>query len=662
MDKTEYQKRLDELQEYLQIKDYDSALNLVNDIDWKKVKSVRTLNMVADVYEVNKEYEKCRYILTLALNRSSIGKSILYRLCEVCIKQRDIKSAQDYYRQYAKLAPNDNGKLLLEYKLARVTKKPIQEQIQILEEYKEREYTERWAYELAMLYSKAGEEKKCVDACDDMILWFSEGKYVLKAMELKRKYAPLTSTQQLYFDKEQKNSDDSVFFNAAYEDKPRKEEGKKKESILDRISHIGEEATKDVSSGDTQILPLEEGELDSVPLTSREFIGGRPDLKTQLEKSIQDIEEPQPSSEDAAVEEEAAKLKEAVEAAEDSGKKEIPAGFTDGSFKLEDVLENKGSEQSTEEKKEETKKTIVWDDREIPDPEPTDKERLTHTIPLGKVGENTIPISLEEVLRSETPEERRIRILNNAMPTKMSDLQRKIFTYFARVPGMDTQILRAMSGVYEYAGEHTSKNGNIAIMGANGTGKSRLSDGLITAMCTDMGLDVAKTARIQGERMNNLDPAAVVARMAGGFLVIENANDMSEKTIENLNKAMEFRTDCMILIIEDEKTAMRSLMNKYPEFAKKFTDTISIPVFTNDELVAFARTYCAENKYQMDELGVLALYSLISSGQSEDHPMTISEVKEILDSAMAKAKRGGRRGRKSMNNGKTMILYEKDFS
>ena len=266
------------------------------------------------------------------------------------------------------------------------------------------------------------------------------------------------------------------------------------------------------------------------------------------------------------------------------------------------------------------------------------------------------------MLKSETPEERRIRILNNAMPTKMSDLQRQIFTYFARIPGMDNQILNAMSNVYEYAGEHTSKNGNIAIMGAVGTGKSRLSEGLITAMCSDMGLDVAKIARIKGDKMNELDPAKVVDRMSGGFLVIENAGDMSEATIDKLNKAMEFRTDCMILIIEDEKNAMRALLNKYPEFADKFPSVISIPVFTNDELVAFARTYCSENKCQMDELGVLALYSIISSGQSEDHPMTISEVKEILDVAISKAKRGGRRGRKSANKDKTIILYEKDFA
>jgi hypothetical protein len=651
MDKTEYQEKLEELQEYLQIKDYKAALDLVNGIDWKKVKSVRTLNMVADVYEVNRDYEKCRYVLNLALGRSSIGKSILYRLTEVCIKQKDIGAAQDYYKQYCKLASRDNGKLLLEYKLAKAMKKPIQEQIKILEDYKEREYTERWSYELALLYSKAGDINKCVDACDDLILWFSEGKYVLKAMELKKKYKPLTASQQAYYDKEQRDSDARVLFQTSQiEGLAEFENVKKKESVFDIMDKAGAEVTKDSKIGNTDTAPLASDEINSVPLTSHEFMGGRPDLKEQLEKSMQDIEGEQ--KEEAASEE--AKAEEPVaEAATDEALAEETH-----------TEEAQASEEKAEQPAEEAPKKpeIIWDDREIPDPEPTPEEKLTHTIPLDKVGQNTIPISLEEVLKSETPEERRIRILNNAMPTKMSDLQRQIFTYFARIPGMDSQILNAMSSVYEYAGEHTSKNGNIAVMGAVGTGKSRLSEGLITAMCSDMGLDVAKIARIKGDKMNELDPAKVVDRMSGGFLVIENAGDMSEATIDKLNKAMEFRTDCMILIIEDEKNAMRALLNKYPEFADKFPSVISIPVFTNDELVAFARTYCSENKCQMDELGVLALYSIISSGQSEDHPMTISEVKEILDVAISKAKRGGRRGRKSANKDKTIILYEKDFA
>lgn len=749
MDKTEYQERLEELQELLRIKDYKAAYELVNGIDWRKVKSTRTLSMVADVYEVNKDYERCRQVLKIALSRSSIGKSILYRLTEICIKQRDIKAAEGYYDQYCKLAPRDNARLLLDYKLGRAVNRPIEEQIKILEEYKEREYTERWAYELAHLYSKAGETDKCVDACDDMILWFSEGKYVLKAMELKQKYKPLSPSQQMYYDKEQADSDAGLVYSKVeqgiYEDvKPAKG------SVIDRMDAAGAAVTKDVNLDNTQAIPLSKEEMENIPVNSAQFMGGSPDLKKQLENSIKNVKagvhdapkveskpidapefdlekflqetqgdfraaageaganaayadesrtasqtdkddslaavsetDAEPASDTASqsVEkpaEEAAEVSSSV-SNESENIVNIPETAVGESEQADEEPADKPEEKvaaaepvktempeissgASEEAPVKVKPAPVYDDREIPDPEPTEEEKRTRTIPLGKVGQNTVPISIEDILKSETPEERRIRILNNAMPTKMSDTQRQIFTYFARIPGMDNQILEAMTNVYEHVGEHTSKAGNIAIMGAVGTGKSRLSDGLIKAMCRDMQIDVAKYARITGDKMNMLDPAKVVSRMSGGFLIIENASDMSSKTIEQLDQAMEFRTDCMILIIEDEKTSMRAFLKRYEHFAEKFSGRISIPVFTNDELVTFARTYCAENNCQMDELGVLALYSLISNGQSEDQPMTISEVKNIVDAAMAKAKRGGRRGRKSSSKDKTVILYEKDFS
>lgn len=700
MDKTEYQERLEELRELLRIKDYKAAYDLVNGIDWRKVKSTRTLNMVADVYEVNKDYEKCRQVLKIALSRSSIGKGILYRLTEICIKQKDIKAAEDYYNQYCRLASNDNAKLLLDYKLGRAENRSIEEQIKILEEYKEREYTERWAYELANLYSKAGYTDKCVEACDDMILWFSEGKHVLKAMELKRKYKPLSPSQQMYYDKEQSDSDARLVFSKA-EKGIYSEIKQTKGSVIDRMDAAGAAVTKNVNVDSTPSIPLSKEEMESIPVDSPQFIGEKADLKKQLENSIKNVksgvhEAPRVDSKpintqefdldkflketqgdfSAAAGETEAKSGEELDDANKAEDYDVePDTKADTSEeaaepeasvpeKADDIiLEDEPHKTVSEEVKEESKPSMpVYDDREIPDPEPTEEEKRTRTIPLGSVGQNTVPISIEEVLKSETPEERRIRILNNAMPTKMSDMQRQIFTYFARIPGMDTQILEAMTNVYEHVGEHTSKEGNIAIMGAVGTGKSRLSNGLVKAMCCDMQMDVAKVARVTGDKMNTLDPAKVVSRMSGGFLIIENASDMSPNTLEQLNQAMEFRTDCMILIIEDEKAAMRAFLKKNEDFAKKFSGRISIPVFTNDELVTFARTYCAENNCQMDELGVLALYSIISNGQSEDQPMTISEVKNIVDGAMAKAKRGGRRGRKSSSKDKTVILYEKDFA
>src|SRR5699024_1040548 len=171
-------------------------------------------------------------------------------------------------------------------------------------------------------------------------------------------------------------------------------------------------------------------------------------------------------------------------------------------------------------------------------------------------------------------------------------------------------------------------------------------------------------ARISGASMNQKDPAKIVARMSGGFLIIEDASLMNEETVEQLNRAMEFRTDCMILIIEDEKADMRAMLKKYPEFARKFDKVISIPVFTNDELVTFARTYASENGYKMDEMGILALYTMIGNNQSERDPMTISKVKEIMNKAMAYAGKGSKkRGRrkKNRNTDELIVLQEKDF-
>src|SRR5699024_4691560 len=186
------------------------------------------------------------------------------------------------------------------------------------------------------------------------------------------------------------------------------------------------------------------------------------------------------------------------------------------------------------------------------------------------------PVDLmEEILRDETPEEKRIRILNDTRPEKMSEEQKKLFTYFAKVPGMNQQILDAMSGVYENAGDKTSRRGNIAIMGGHGTGKSKLSESLVRAICQDLGLKAVKMARLDASDLNTKDPVRVVAKLAGGFLIVERAGLLHPETIESLSRAMDFRTDGLTIIIEDEKTSMRTLLKNYPEFAEKFATVIS---------------------------------------------------------------------------------------
>ena len=231
---------------------------------------------------------------------------------------------------------------------------------------------------------------------------------------------------------------------------------------------------------------------------------------------------------------------------------------------------------------------------------------------------------------------------------------------------MDTQILEALNQAYNGAVSKTSRHGNIAIMGRKGTGKTRLSEGLIKALCKEFEMSAAKFARIHARDLNNKDVAQVVAKLSGGFLVIEKASLMTDDTIMKLNQAMDFRTDSMILIVEDEKEDMKNMLESHPEFAEKFDAVIKIPVFTNDELVTFARTYAGECGYKMDEMGILALYTIIGANQSVDEPVSIAKVKEMVDAAIAKASKGGRKiGRKlsgrQVDRMNRIILYEKDF-
>ena len=781
LDKAEYQSKLEQLTSLANKEDYKGALEIVESVDWRRVKSIRTLSMVADVYEANKMYPEANDILLLAYDRSSIGKGILYRLVEVSVKMQDFESAEEYYEEFVSAAPHDTSRYLLRYKILRGQQAPLDEQIKVLEAYKEAEFTERWNYELALLYSKNGQIRKCVDTCDELELWFSEGKYVTKALELKMKYEPLTPSQK-----------------SKYENGGAASSEKEVGNLLNRMDQAGAAITQDAGAQEMAAARETEARKEADPApsyTAPTFLGNTVDLHNELIKSIrnvfpdvkktaqteQEVSEPEENREEdydvrelepenmdvevapqpdadktiltrpetvkketpkaEAVKEEEAETAEKPEETSSADDLDLDALFQETAASLSDeiahdsVLEKALEEEQTEEslaektveesqtaepvKKpeeplEKQPETVEQDDvaesekeespirrledlektMEIPEPVIVQPEDLDMEIPqepsqeaakdATKVmtventadrtiempsdvrKEETVPMSIEEVLREETPEERRMRILNDTQPEKLNDEQKALFTYFAKVPGMDQQILDAMHGVYHYAGDRTSRHGNIAIMGGYGTGKTRLSEGLVRAICVDLKIPATKMARLDAAELNRKDPAQVVAKLAGGFLLIERAGLMYPETIEKLSKAMDFRTDSLILIIEDEKTSMRGMFHNYPEFAKKFETVISIPVFTNDELVTFARTYARENGYKMDEMGVLALYTQIGDNQKEGEPMTITNVKDMVDKAIAHAEKGTRKlgrkvSRKHRDSDDRVILYEKDF-
>lgn len=891
MDKAEYQSRLEELNSLVKKEDYEGALAVVEAVDWRRVKSLRTLGMVADVYEANKRYPEAKKILLMAYDRSSIGKGVLYRLVEVSVKMKDFDEAIDFYNEFESVAHHDNSRYLLKYKILRGQKAPLEEQISLLEEYKEKEFTERWAYELANLYSKAGETKKCVDACDELILWFSEGKYVTKAMDLKMKYEPLSPSQQVKYEHrfDYKKNEEPSADPEALEVRLAGESGASEMAATKETLEVPEikpvsggvmsqyvageeekeagspyeafEKTQKAEAEAEQVqeyealqqtapieeIPEEKAYAESTPT----YLGNTIDLHAELAKSIRDVfsfrgkkqeeetaveeetsEEPvqyevkdlEPEQLDVNVEvspdanttiktrpqpklkekaepvmpkapkpekkyeepdlealfqETAANLSEEVaeeeadEAVEQTAEPaaepeaeaenaEQPIDPESEAKELEEAEEPQAEAEETAETvepaetpsldatvvipdltpSEETKATIDFSELqaaldneaaaaekaseiELPDEEelveaeseaepetPAESEPADPFEPAGtqpieitpeeieievptepkrecvsdatinmsverttdatvqlisdNIPKGTVAKSIEEVLREETPEEARLRILNDTQPDKLSDEQKALFTYFAKVPGMDMQILDAMHGVYHYAGDRTSRHGNIAIMGGYGTGKTKLSEDLVRAICADLKIPATKMARLDASVLNKKDCAQIVSKLAGGFLLIERAGLMYPETIEKLSQAMDFRTDSLVLIIEDEKVSMRGLLRNYPDFAKKFETVISIPVFSNDELVTFARTYARENGYKLDELGVLALYTQIGNNQKEGEPMTISQVKDMVDRAIAHAEKGTRKFGRRMSRKHTdaddrVILYEKDF-
>ena len=247
---------------------------------------------------------------------------------------------------------------------------------------------------------------------------------------------------------------------------------------------------------------------------------------------------------------------------------------------------------------------------------------------------------------------------------KMTSEEEKLFTYFAKVPGLREQIVDALYDAQICASDKTSRTGNIIVMGGRETGKTRLISGLIPAICKQLNLEASKVAYVFADQINGKNIADIVRKMSGGFLVIENANQLTKETVNQLNKAMEFRTDGLIVIIEDEKIGMRKLIARFPKFTSKFTSMINIPVFTNDELVNFAKIYTRENGYTIDQMAMLSLYNLISTNQKEDQPMNIGAVKDIIDGAISKSRGGLRKliSKKKVNQDGYLVLYEKDFN
>lgn len=819
MDKNEYRAKLEEIGQLVDRQDYKGALKIVDTIDWRRVRSARTLCMVGEIYEANKRYEDSRKLLLLAHQRAPIGRTVIYRLVELSIKMGEFDEALNYYKKFVEISPNDNSRYILKYKIYRARRSPIEEQIAILQDYKSKEYTERWAYELARLYAKAGMKDACIEECDDLILWFSEGKYVTKAMELKMRFTPLTAAQQESYnkakgvpvraveipktvpvqmnepfnqqqDKEIEEILNSIKLGELTQEAPSETvkpqeapmQPKQPEDLPDRVAQglrdvfqpkaaVSEDmetaATKEPSTATeeqgyvikdlepedmtkgAEFKPFHIGSamtmevkaeapksemLSSDGAATEAFKTDTKSLEIDLEallaetanelaqavaegtqETVQEVNEEVVEealaeiSEEPGEEEVTEAVEETEEVVEESSKEAeediLPAPAAAKAAMIAEnlsaVFEEKANEiealaaENTEEESEEAlaeAKEIT--EEALEETAETAEEAVEETAEeevKEAMGEIDFSQALEQEIEKETSVEsqqeechiKRVAVSavdetqkSSAFQTAVEGLMRhhlteeehrRLFTYFAPVPGMTQQINEALDTAQESACAKTSQAGNIIVTGREGSGKTRLSEGLIKALCKERQMEGAKVAFITAEELNKKDPIAIVGKLSGGFLVVENAGELDEEIVEDMSKAMEFKTNRLTVILEDLKPGIRSLEEKYPEFIKKFDSRIVIPVFTNDELVSFAKTYAKELGYKIDDMAVLALYTLIGDNQNEENPVTIGTVRGMMDEAIKKASKKGRRLGKKVakrhldDESGRIMLYEKDF-
>ena len=292
MDKREYQEKLQEINRLIAAEDFEGAAQIADSIDWKRVRNVQTLVMISEVYELLERYEDSKVLLLRAYRRSPVGRTVLYRLVECCIMLRQFDQAIEYYSEYVQAAPHDNNRYILKYKIYRGRGASLDEQIDILKEYLDQEYNEKWAYELARLQIQAGHTQEGLATCDDLVLWFHSGKYVIKALELKKKYAPLTPKQQEIYDnrfeeeEEPEIRPESYLSEAASLAKAERAEAAQEEiksELAVDISHTAQvEATKVELSRKAEAA---QAEIDRKAAQSREALSARTPSRDQDERS-----------------------------------------------------------------------------------------------------------------------------------------------------------------------------------------------------------------------------------------------------------------------------------------------------------------------------------------------------------------------------------------
>lgn len=812
MDKYEYKLKLDEIKNLMAKKQYTEAAEIADSINWRKVRNVNALMKAGDIYAQIGRYDEAKEILLMAYDRSPIGRMIIYKLAEIAIKTKEFDEAQEYYDEFVEIAPHDNLKYILRYEMNKAKGAGLDVLIQILEELKEQEYTEKWAFELAYLYHQAGRSEECINACDELILWFGDGPYVEKALELKMLYQPLNRAQEDKYRQFKQRKDGIVevrpedylesgeiikepvqikpvttnaekfntvnlqeelarsmqqIMNATEKEEvadtmqgikkiveeipylqlPQDEEAQKErfadiptdeeidgslkinfqemlgedydgqmrmvvpeksaleaqitgqmsiQDILEEWEKTKRAAEKALQEAEQQklesakakalaeagdimerladVIPQLDAGLTSKELLEKEYLGKLPEEEAgQLVANMNDILQQQIDS----ISQANAKIDEFLAAGVPGQSGEAAAGAADAmeipegeGIAAADEEEPAGTEEMTELSPEEELPEIA-----LPD-DIAEEMAATEAEEVSDAAEEVLPkIQLEPEAETEDakPEEKLPEIaepdsdednIGERKPiTHLSKEQKAIFTYFVPVSGMEPQICQAMEGSIEHL-EKGIKGGNILIQGARGSGKTVLATALVKAIQNEIGKPGKRVGKIDAVSLNQKNIPELLKKVAGGCLIIEKIGGISRETAVKLSLALEADDTGILVIAEDTREGITKAMGRDESFARRFTEKITLPIFTSDELVSFAKSYAHELTYEIDEMAVLALYNRISNIQRLDRATTLTEVKEIVDEAIANSEKFSIKKvffSKKYKDDDYVILHEKDF-
>ena len=889
MDKYEYKLKVDQMKSLAAEGKYEEAVEIVDSINWRKIKNINALVKAGEIYEQVGRYDDSREVLLTAYDRSPIGRMIIYRLAEVAIKTGNFEEAKDYYEEFVEIAPHDNLKYVLKYKINKAQGADYNVLIGILEELKDREYSEEWSYELASLYHKAGMAEKCVEACDELILWFGDGPYVEKAMELKMLYEPLTEQQEKkyrLFKQNQKGvvevrpEDDLESgeiiaepveipkvkmspdrFNTLNLQEQLREsmreimQATEKEKVDDTMNNIKklvedvpyltlpEEMKEEPEAAVPEVqMPVEETSQETGADEARPERAEGNDSQKESDAAGVDTDEQityvdnkdkttdTEDAEHAAVDEDkvdpeaedqpevpaddpevtaSAEPQTDVEAAGQEASEEVPAERPfDTQMSIEEILAQwektrqaaESAIQEVEDKKlqsakekalqeagdlmdqlaaviakleeeaepeelpqtEQTEAPVQEDDavrmvtnmnqllqKEIDrlsdetaqldqkiadadqtaetgvDTDPAQEETETDTDAAEHDAQDAVAEGIRELLGKEeaieaepeytdvTPEkvetfseqqeeeeaEKEADALETALlaetvrqmtkdddeevlpqiadpetfelPNTISKLtkeQREIFTYFVPIDGMEKQICQALTGaMLHLTNGKNASTGNMIIQGGSGSGKTVLATNIVKVLQNETGKPAGKIGKVEASALNQKDAGELLKKVAGGCLIIEKAGELSKETAVKLAALLEQDTSGLLVIIEDTKRGIQKVLGRSESFAAKFSEKISIPIFTSDELVTFAKSYANELGYTIDDMGILALYNSISNIEHADRATTLAEVKEVVDRAVTHSEKGGLKKAFSILTSRRyddqdyIILREKDF-